>query len=805
MTATKRPSATVSLLDGVRVLDLTDGKGELCGRFLADLGADVVLVEPPGGAASRRANPVHRGTSLYFATHNANKRGIVLDLQSPAGQGELLTLVESADILIESGRPGELAALGLGVAALQERNPALVVVSITDFGQDGPYRDYQATSLIHMSLAAVLARSGKPRMEPLSPPGALAWETSSIQAAWAALLAYSNAVSTGVGDHVDVSLFETTAEVFDPGYGIAGSARGSVAPKDFDERDRPNQSHLYPIMPCKDGFVRFTLLAPRQWRGVWTWMGEPEEFADPRYDSILVRFAEWDAIGAKVREFLSDKTRAELVAGAPALNIPLAELLSPSDVLVADHYLERESFLDLEVAPGVTGKVANGFLTVDGERAGIFAVAPALGADDGTVAPLDALPAMEPLTADPARPLLGLKMLDLGVIVVGAEVPRLFADMGADVIKVENKAFPDGMRQTPPGEAITASFAWGHRNKQSLGLNLRDPEGIALFKQLVAEADIVHTNFKPGTMASLGLGYDVLRGINPRIVMADSSAMGSTGPWSRRLGYGPLVRASSSLTGLWRYPGPGGQFCDDVTVYPDHANARVEATAVLAAVLRARRTGSGAELSLAQTETIFSQMAEHFLRESLEPGSFVPHGNAGEFDAPSGAYVCAGDDEWCAIEVRSNADWMALAHVIELPELATDPRFGSPADRVAHRADIEEIVTGWTTQHSPVEVMQLLQAGGVPAGVMWRVADLPKEPHLVARGFWRRLIQPQIEAPLPTENGPAHFGLIADPPMQPAPLQGENTREILHRWLSLDDADIDRLLAEGAIDAPTEI
>jgi crotonobetainyl-CoA:carnitine CoA-transferase CaiB-like acyl-CoA transferase len=144
-------------------------------------------------------------------------------------------------------------------------------------------------------------------------------------------------------------------------------------------------------------------------------------------------------------------------------------------------------------------------------------------------------------------------VLDLGVIVVGAETGRLFADLGADVIKVENRAFPDGSRQSMDGSVLTGGFAYGHRGKRGLGLDLRSAEGRALFLDLVRHSDVVLSNFKPGTMESLGLGYADLAAVNPGIVVAESSAFGPTGPWSRKMGYGPLVRAAVGLSGLWRY------------------------------------------------------------------------------------------------------------------------------------------------------------------------------------------------------------------------------------------------------------
>ncbi|MCU1690795.1 MAG: hypothetical protein JWN20_2723 [Jatrophihabitantaceae bacterium] len=795
----------VTLLADVRVLDLTDGKGEMCGRYLADLGAEVILVEPPTGASSRRLEPIVEGASLYFATHNANKRSVTLDLAAPDHRRRFLDLVATADILIESFAPGHLTSLGLDAAALQSRRPALVVVSITDFGQDGPYSGYIATNLTISALSAVLDRSGNPGREPIPAPGRLVTEAAVIQAAWAALLAYANAVATGVGDHVDASLLELSISAFDPGFGVAGSARSTLPADGEALRGRPDSSHLYPIVACADGSVRFCLLAPRQWRGMFALIGEPAEFADPKYDTILNRFAEWDRLLPVIAAAFRDKTKADLVAAGKALRIPLTDVLTLGESMAVDHFAARGAFVDVEVAPGVKGKLANGFLLVDGVRAGIRSTAPALG--EGNASLLDRLEPYrapqalaEPVSSDPARPLAGLKILDLGVIVMGAELPRLFADMGADVVTVENAAFPDGMRQVPPGEVITQSFVWGHRNKRSLGLDLRRPGGAALFARLAAEADVVMSNFKPGTMQALGLGDDALRSANPRLVIAESSALGASGPWSDRMGYGPLIRASTALSAQWRYPGSDSGYCDTNTVYPDHAAARVEAVAILAAVLRARRTGVGASISAAQAETILSQLSELYLEESLAPGSMQPMGNASAFDAPFGAYPCAGDDEWCAIEVRGDGDWKALTSVLGGTELADD-RLATAAGRVARRAEVDAAVSAWRSRRSPLECMEVLQAAGVPAGAMARVPDLLDDPHLVARGFWRTIHQPQRPEAMPTENGPARFRTIAEPAMGPAPLQGEHSRQVLREWLALTEAEVDRLVDDGVVES----
>ncbi|MGW2517504.1 CaiB/BaiF CoA transferase family protein [Streptomyces sp. NPDC001617] len=805
-------------LSGVRVVDMTDSRGETAGRFLADLGADVILVEPPEGSAARRLPPLMGDISLYFATHNANKRGVTLDPTVDTDRARLLTLLDSADIWIESGAAGATRGPGLDFAAVAARNPRLVTVSITDFGHTGPYRDYSATERVHWALGGVLSRSGLPGQPPLLPPGSLATESAALQAAWYAVLAYLNRLDTGLGDHIDFSLHEAVVQVFDPGFGIGGSATGGRRASELP-RGRPDARHMYPIFPCADGHVRICVLSPRQWRGMRAWLGEPAEFADPKYESLGTRFQAAGRIHQLIGELFRDRPRDELVREGQRLGVPIASVLTPGEALKAGHYLDRGALTDIEVAPGLEARVPTGFLELDGTRAGFRHRAPLLGEHNAEVfaepartayattppAPeQQATPRQERAPEQEAaarrHPLDGLRVLDLGVIVAGAELGRLLADYGADVVKVENRAFPDGGRQSITGEAITASFAWGHRNKRGLGINLRSPEGVELFKRLAAGADIVLSNFKPGTMDSLGLGHQELSKLNPRIVMADTSAFGSWGPWSDRMGYGPLVRASTGLTELWRYPGMEDGFSDAITIYPDHLVGRVGAAAVLAQLIAVRRTGRGGTVSISQAEVILTAMSDLLLGEGLNPGSLTARGNLGVWDAPQGLYACAGDDEWCAVEVRDDDDWQGLTAVIGRADLSGDPRLSTAEGRLAHRQEIDEALSRWTAGHEPRKVMELLQQAGVPAGAMRRVPELTSDPQLTARGFFGVLRQPGIDEDLPTEARPALSRRIADPPLRPAPHQGEHTREVCREWLGLAEHEIDALAAAGVLE-----
>ena len=376
----------------------------------------------------------------------------------------------------------------------------------------------------------------------------------------------------------------------DPAYGTASVSRASAFPS---TRGRP-EAGLYPIFPCADGYVRVVVLAPRQWRAMRAWLGEPAAFQDERYDAIPARLEASAELHELYAALFAGMTKDAIAAEGQARGVPVAPVLDVSEVLASDHFQSRGAFVDAEVAPGVRGRLPSGFCEIDGARVGFRHRAPEPGEHNDVLA---RAPGERPArgadrrrAAVPSRPLAGLRVVDFGIIVIGNEIGRLLADQGADVIKIENRAFPDAARVGYGGK-LSHSFVAGSRNKRSFGVNLRTPEGVALLKRLVAGADVVLENFKPGTLEKLGLGYESLRAVKPDVVMLSTNALGSTGPWSRWLGYGPIVRCVSGIASLWRYPDDELGFGEPTTIYPDHYGARVCATAVLAALIRAAPDG----------------------------------------------------------------------------------------------------------------------------------------------------------------------------------------------------------------------
>jgi crotonobetainyl-CoA:carnitine CoA-transferase CaiB-like acyl-CoA transferase len=775
------------------VIDMAEGKGEMCGRFLADLGADVIRVEPPGGAPSRALAPLHAGASLRFATHNAGKRGVVIDHTTSAGREQLLRLLDRADIWIESGRPGALSELGLAVDLVHARNPNLVVLSITDFGQTGPYRDWVATDSTLLAMGGVLSRSGLPGREPLMPPGDLALNVTAVQAAWAALVAYWNRLERGHGDHVDFSLYEATAQVVDPAMGVVGTAQ--VAGYE-PTRDRPAPGP-YPIFRCRDGHVRVVLLAPRQWHAMRAWLGEPEELQDPELETIRGRALASERLHAVFDQHFRERSKHELTLEGQARGVPIAPVLEPADVLAAEHYRIRGAIARTQLTPGIEADAPTGFAEIDGRRVRPARRAPRPGEHDDEVftEPARSLSGCSADARPIRRPFEGLRVLDFGVIVLGAEAARLFADHGAEVIKIESRAFPDGARISP------VHFAIGHRGSKSIGMNLRSPEGVDLVKRLVAQSDVVLANFKPGTLEKLGLGAQALREVNPGIVIASSSALGATGPWSSWMGYGPLVRCASGLTSLWRYRDDPDSFSDSTTIHPDHYAARVTAIAALAALIARRRSGRGAEIATSQAETILMQISTPLVEEALRPGAIEVTGNAGRHAAPWGVYPCAGDDEWCVVTVRDDDDWRRLRDALGNPQWASDADLATATGRLARRTEIDEHLTRWTRALPPREVTATLQAAGVPAGFMQRPDEFEDDPQLKAREFMRMLEQPGLE-PRAVDNAPFRSQRIPAPAEIPAPEAGEHTRAICTGLLGLTTDEVDRLIASGVLEEP---
>ena len=781
-------------LSGLRVVDCTVDRGELASRLLGDLGADVVKVEPPGGSPGRRTAPVRRGVSLAFAVRNAGKRGVVLDLADEADVVRFHELLDHADVLVASG--ADLAP-GLDARDLATRHPHLVVGALTPFGLDGPYADWAATDATLASSGGFAFKAGVPEESPLLPPGHLVDDAASITGAFGLLCALFQREATGAGQFVEVSVNEAIAQICDWSLPNAmarieaGFPAGEV---------RNGNGPIYPIFACKGGYVRLIILSVRQWHAMREWLGEPEFLQDPALDGFVARreIAEHVLNPLLVSHF-ADLSMEEVSLEAQKRGIVCTPALTPADILTNEHFRSRRTFVDVDVAPGITAPLASGYFEIDGERAGPTTPPPAVGEHTAAVfASLgDARPA--PTGDVPASlPLAGLRVMDFGHGAVGVEVGRRFAEYGAEVMKIESRTYTDFMRLQLGGET-NPSFASSSRSKLGFGVNAKTDDGRALIHQLAARSDLVVENNSTGTMDKLGIGFDALQEVNPGLVMVSSQLMGSHGAWSWWRGYGPSTQPPGGLVHLWNYADrdePAGS----MSIYPDHVAGCLGAVASLAAIVgRARDVNVGVHVEVAQVETVTGMLGDLIAAEGVEPGSVVPMGNRSEVGAPWGLYQCAGEEEWLAITCRDDADWRGLVAAMGSPTWATDAAYAGVEGRRARADEIDARIGEWTATQSKDAAAHACQAQGVPAAPMLTGAEMTTDAQYVARGFAVQIDQPGV-GPLVLDGAAFRGARMAGPDIRRAPDLGEHTRQIARDQLGLDDDEIDRLLVAGVLE-----
>lgn len=782
-------------LEGIRVLDLTDEFGPLCGRLLADLGAEVVRIEPPGGASSRHLPPFAPDgtTSLWFATRNANKTGHTVDLRTSEGRDELTRLAAGADVLVESMAPGALEAIGVSCRSLQTANPSLVIASITPFGQTGPYAEHQATDATVYALSGNLSMSGTTDRAPLLIPGALCSDTAGVVAAFGIVAALIDRVGHGRGARLDISALEAAAQLHT--WGLPNTTATIAAGGDpVRQNTRAGTSPVYPTFASADGMVRLVIMSSRQWRSLWEWMGSPEELSDPSWGDMFMRLQNLDVLNPRYAEFIAPMEMETAAEEAQRRGVVATPMLKPADVLANAHYASRATFAEMTIAEGVTGQVAAGFFELDGDRLGPRRAAPAIDtkADIGWI-PLD-LPTSP---NERTRPLHGLRVLDFGHGGVGVECGRMLAEYGADVIKIETRTYPDFIRVVLGGE-MTPSFASSSRSKRSFGVDAKKPEGREVLLQLAATADIVVENNSTGTMTALGIDVEALHAVNPDLVYVSSQMMGSRGAYADWIGYGPTIQSVGGLNWLWNFD-DGEQPPGSNAIHPDHLAGRLCALAGLAGTYARIATGhAGCHIEIAQVEALINTLSDYFLSESLAEGSATPTGNRSERGAPWGVYRCAGDEQWVTITCRNDDDWANLGFAMASPEWTRDPRFATEARRRDNHDELDDRITEWTQQRSAKEAMDACQAQRVPAGAMLTSYDQLTDPHFVARGFPVEIDQPgngQL-----TLEGPALYGDPWPAPyIAPAPMIGEHTRELCHE-LGLAPDQIEQLFTSGALE-----
>ena len=798
-------TATDAPLHGLRVVETTNQRGAFAGRLLADLGADVLLVEPPGGVTSRTPPPGdEQDLPVAFLWRHANKRSTTADLSTADGVAALRRLLAEADVWLDGHTPAELDAYGLSPAALSAEFPELIVTTVSAFGHTGPYRDFPATDGVVEAMAGMMFKAGVAHKPPLLPPTPLATDIAGVIAAVSSLLAIEHKARNGNGQVVDVAVMSAAAATTDWSYPNASISRNMGSPY---AEVRQGGGFLYPIFRCQDGWIRMIVLSPRQWQSLWDWLGQPEEWADPHWEQFINRLGVAELLCDTYEAFFADKNMLDICVEAQARGIVCTPLLTVPEVLRDSHFDARGTFIETDIAPNVRTVVPSGFYEINGTRYGPRQPAPVA---DASADPAFSMPRLElqsteddlaAATEAPGRPLAGVRVLDFGIGGVGVEAGRLLAEYGADVIKVESRVYPDFIRMVM-GTETSPSFASSNRSKRSLGINLKTDRGRELMCELVRRSDVLIENSATGMLDGLGLGAEQCHELNPDLIMVSSQLLGSHGPNASWIGYGPSTQPYGGLLHLWDYADDDPPAAN-TTIFPDHLAGRLCALAAVAGLVGRRRGLRGGRWEVAQVEAVINMVGEHYVRETLQPGSAGPCGNRRPDGAPWGPFPCADEDAWCIITVEDDHQWAELRSEMGDPDWANASGYSTGAARCAAAAEIDARIAEWTRTRNADELAEALRSRGIPAGKMQNGAGLLDDPHLQARGWDEIAIDQPGVGPMSLE-GPAFLASAMDLPYTaPAPGLGQHTDEIAGELLGLTESQIDALVEEGVLERDT--
>ncbi len=812
-------------LDGIRVVEL----GQMVAapwtaKLLADLGADVIKVEPPEGDAARRRGPfapdggrpdTEAGPSAgtdsgltagLFAAINTNKRGIMVDLARPDGRATLQQLLADADLFIHDLAPGTAAAHGLTAASLRTQHPSLVTMSITPFGQTGPYADWRATELqvIHGGGWGWLTPGcvQDAELPPLKPHGHQAAFQSGFAAACASLAAVDRAQRTGHGEHIDFAQMSYVVGMLEAAF-ISWSYRG-------ENPSRLGARILNPwgIFPTGDGHIFLVCVEADQWERLKDFMGRPEWADMDIFSTLEGRFENEDLLRMWLGEWIAAQPVTELFHRGQAERLAFAPVNTVAQ-MAADPHLAARDFLVTYEQPGL------GDITVPGAPSrltnswwSIRRPAPSLGEHSGasfaaTDTATASLPASSPASsATPSnRPLDGVTVADFTWVWAGPYCTLHLAHLGATVIKVESSARPDLGRRLPtqsgrhtPTLDTNGYFNQYGQGKQSITIDLGTAEGRALAKRLALSCDLVVSNYATGVMDEWGLGYEALAAERPDVIVGVISGYGHHGPYQSYMGYGPTTGPLSGLASMTGYPGTDA---DELGVsLGDPAAGIATAYALVAALVVRRRTGEGQFIDTSMWEATTACTVEGWMEWVMRGTQPDPMGNLDPLWSPHNLYRCADNDDWVAVCCVDEAEWAALARITGIDP--DDERFATAAGRKANEAELDKLIGAWTRERDQWDITELLQAAGVPAFPSLSSRSLEVNPHLAERGLIERLDHPVV-------GQMSHVGIPwlltegTNGVRAPAPTLGQHTHDVLAGVLGLNPAEIAALEAADAL------
>ena len=772
-------------LVGIRVIDATTRWGELAGRTLAELGAEVFKFEGACGSDAALVGANAGDGSPYWACVRANKRSI--------DETDVAPYLADADVLLESGRSGDY----------QSRFPHLIHASITPFGLAGPMADAPAAEVTVEAAGGLVGLQGDGDRPPL-PMGAMPQAAfhSGVQAAADVAVALYERERSGLGQHLDTSAQACVVWTLMNATGYPpNTGANPPATSEFRRQEHPavaaQRLRLPGIVPCKDGLVQVRLqmriLGERTFDALLRWV-EASDLAVPAAVQGLdlsqwltdARRGDLDLDAAQqavdlIERLLATKTKQEIQAYSAKHGLTLAALHTVADLL-ADPHLAARDFWQRAGGHTYAGPFARLSLTP--------LVPPRPAEARGASAPPPKHSPRQPRTSEPPpAPFAGIKVADFSWVGVGPMIGKALADHGADVVRIESPERLDLLRTAPPfkdGEAgpdraqFMANF---NTSKRGMTLDLKQPAGRQLARQMADWADVVLESYSPGTMARFGLDWPTLSAQREDLVMLSTSMRGQTGPERGYSGFGGQGAAIAGLFALvgWGDRPPSGPW----GAYTDFITPRYGVAALASVLLHRRRTGLGQHIDLAQVECGIRFLEPLVLDYAASGRVAMCLGQGSPSLHPHGVFACAGEERYVALAVETEAERTALHALVG----------ASPDEPV-----VEEALAAWCRRQDAFAAAEQLRAAGVPAYAVLRPSDLYEDPQLKARGFFVTLDHP-VMGPTPYDGPATIYSRTPQRLRSPAPCLGQHNDEVLREALGLSAGEIEQARAAGALGA----
>ena len=837
-------------LKGVKILDLTWLiAGPYCTKIFADFGADVLKIERPGdGDPSRGIGPFlnddpHLEKSLLFSHLNLNKKSITLDLNTETGRETVYELVKDSDILVESFSPGVMGRLGLDYETLKEIRPDLVMVSISNFGQSGPYRDFKMSELVLNGIGGDMYSAGIPLRHPIKLSGnSLQYQVGSM-AATAALAAYFVQQSQGIGQYLDISAQQVLAADTNhrstnllawaySGMGLTTSLLGRVEPREIESDIMPTG-----VFACKDGFVRVAGALVFWDRFCKIFPELTDQFEWPNDITDLDRKYEIDAFWY---EWCAERTKNEIMEICQNAKYFGMAINTPKEAIDDPQFKERGFWV--EAAHPVTGKqiYAGDPLHADASPWKIRTPAPLLGEhNDEVLGNLSTSPKEPPTktrsqkSTNPELPLEGIRVVDMGVIWAGPTTAWMMGTLGAEVIHIDNPHhIPDMSRgftiwpnehmldrpaagASLPGGKVgrklwnqSAFYNRALWNRLSCCIDLDKQEGKEVFKKLISKTDVFIENNGASAMEHLGLGHEILLEVNPRLICINMPAWGRSGPYKDFVGWGAMHQAVSGEEWMRGYDDSEHPFHNTFRYHMDSASPPMAVFGAIMGLMNREKTGKGEWIDFAQMQALTHHLGEIYMDAAWNNRDQRTIGNRHP-TAIQGCYSCRGNEptedsciqggeRWLNITINNDAEWEAFCQVIGNPAWTKDEKFATHRSRYQHHDELDGHIEAWTQTRDNFEAFYVLQENGIPAGPVMDWRDAHMDPQLNYRGFFQTLSQQDVG----TYRYPGFPWQFPETPLKvthPPCTVGEDNDYVYKEVIGFGDDEIARLETEGVI------